>query len=129
MIRQRNEIISMILINMWPQTQGKHVMIKYYYNRGAKSAANKMSTYRLEACYLHWNDWCGIWLTGNVHNMRANVQKGLRSRYVRIFYVIPLVQWYQTKVMYCRTMNVFCFCKYNMVILRSICTVLNYLSY
>jgi len=43
MVHQRNEIISMILINMWPQTQGKHMMIKYHYNRGGKSAAIKMS--------------------------------------------------------------------------------------
>jgi hypothetical protein len=147
MVGQHTEIISVILINMWPQPQGRHVMIKYHYDRGGKCATIKISTHRLEACYLHWNDWYGIWLKydhvqakhmcwsfthiwswriiGNVHNMWTNMQKGLRSLYVRIFYTIPLVEWYQTRVMYCRTMNVFCFSKYNMVILSSIYIVLN----
>jgi len=30
MVGQRTEITSVILINMWPQTQRKHVMTKYH---------------------------------------------------------------------------------------------------
>jgi hypothetical protein len=55
----RTEIISVIPINMWPQTQGNHVTIKYHHDRGGKCATMKMSAHRLRSLLLamKWLVW------------------------------------------------------------------------